>query len=73
MRLLASQREALLRGLQEQSKQVILAARRSGIVALEIERNPSGAVALDFTLQTSPKWLKRWEITSLACLFPKFK
>lgn len=45
MRLLTRRREALLRGLQEQGNTGGVAARRSVIVPLEIERNPSGAVA----------------------------
>jgi len=54
MRLLTRQREALLRGLQEQGNTGGMAARRSEIVPLEIERNPSGVVAcktllIDFT------------------------
>ena len=54
MRLLTRQREALLRGLQEQRNTGGMAARRSEIVPLEIERNPSGIVAcktllIDFT------------------------
>jgi len=54
MRLLTRQREALLRGLQEQGKTGGVAVRQSVIVPLEIERNPSGVVAcktlsFDFT------------------------
>lgn len=45
MRLLTRQREALLRGLQEQGKTGGVAVRQSVIVPLEIERNPSGVVA----------------------------
>jgi hypothetical protein len=45
VRLLTRQREALLRGLQEQGKTGGMAARRTEFVPLEIERNPSGVVA----------------------------
>lgn len=54
MRLLTRQRVNLLRVSQEQSNNGGMAARRSEIVALEIERSPSGIVAcktllIDFT------------------------
>ena len=45
MRLLTRQRENLLRVSQEQSNNGGMAARRSEIVPLEIERSPSGIVA----------------------------
>jgi hypothetical protein len=54
MRLLTRQRVNLLRVSQEQRNTGDVAARRSEIVPLEIERNPSGVVAcktllIDFT------------------------
>jgi hypothetical protein len=54
MRLLTRQRVNLLRVSQEQRNTGGVAARRSEIVPLEIERNPSGVVAcktllIDFT------------------------
>jgi len=45
MRLLTRQRVNLLRVSQEQGNTGGVAARRSVIVPLEIERNPSGVVA----------------------------
>jgi len=58
MRLLTRQRVNLLRVSQEQENTGGVAARRSEIVLLEIERSPSGIVAcktlsFDFTAQVA--------------------